>query len=105
MVRLSRPRRALPCCCAITREYPAHSGAATLVPPQQHWICATLLTSAPMKTPGYDAIIATSGTSRAESLGTPRAVCQAGVGKILLAPPPLDPHAVSIPPGAAPTTL
>ncbi len=41
MVGLRSPRRALPCCFAITREYPAHSGAARLVPPQQHWICAT----------------------------------------------------------------
>src|ERR1700691_3779778 len=58
-----------------------------------------------MTTPGVHAIIATSGTSRAESLGTPWPVCHAGLEKLSLAPPPLDPQALSIPPGAVPTTL
>src|ERR1700688_1674482 len=105
MVGLSSPNREPPCWFAITRENPAHSGEARLVPPQQHWITAVPLESAPMNTPGDHAIIPTSGTSRAESLGTPGPDCQAGFGKIRLAPPPLEFQALSIPPGATPTTL
>jgi hypothetical protein len=86
---LISPSLALPFCSAITRVYPAHKGAERLVPPQQHWIIAVPLESAPMKTPGVQAIIATSGMSRLESFGTPGPDCHPGLEKILLAPPPL----------------
>jgi hypothetical protein len=62
--------------------------------------------SAPIKTYGAHAIIATSGMSRALSAGTPGPVCQVGfVRKISLTPPPLASHPLSIPPGAMPTML
>src|SRR5579885_527165 len=80
-------------------------GAARLVPPPQHSICCAPPVSPPINTHGVPEISATSGISRLESLGTPGPVCQAGLGKMLLAPPPLDPHALSMPPGATPTTL
>jgi len=75
------------------------------VPPQQHWIIGVPPLSAPIKTYGAHAIIATSGMSRAESAGTPGPVCHVGFAKIVLAPPPLASHALSIPPGSTPTTL
>lgn len=58
-----------------------------------------------MKTPGDQAIIETSGMSRAASFGTPVPACHAGLAKIWLAPPPREPQPLSIPPGATPTTL
>ena len=75
------------------------------MPPQQHWITALPDESAPMKTPGDDgdAIIETSGMSRLPSLKVP--VCHHGFEKMLLTPPPLELHALSIPPGATPITL
>src|SRR6202035_2065903 len=84
---------------------PSNFAADRLVPPQQHCSCVTPLTSAPIKTPGDHAIIDTSGMSRAASFGTPGPACHAGLAKIWLAPPPLDPQPLSIPPGATPTTL
>lgn len=75
------------------------------MPPQQHWICAAPLTSAPMNTYGAHAIIATSGMSRALSTGTPGPVCHSGFAKIALWPPPLASHPFSIPSAATPTTL
>jgi hypothetical protein len=98
-----RPRRAVPSLLAITRVKPAHKGADKLVPPQQHWIIAVPEESAPMKTPGDDAIIEISGMSRWLSLKVP--ICHDGFENMLLTPPPLEPHAVSIPPGATPITL
>jgi hypothetical protein len=88
---------------AITRVNPAHNGADRLVPPQQHWIIGVPDESAPIKTPGVDAIIEISGMSRLLSFKVP--VCHDGFENMLLTPPPLEPHAVSIPPGATPITL
>jgi len=61
--------------------------------------------SAPMKTYGAHAIIATSGISRAESAGTPGPVCHVGFPNTPLIPPPLASHALSIPFDPTPTTL
>jgi hypothetical protein len=88
---------------AITRVKPAHNGADRLVPPQQHWIIAVPEESAPMKTPGDDAIIEISGMSRWLSLKVP--VCHDGFENMLLTPPPLEPHAVSVPLVPTPITL
>src|SRR6185312_8898932 len=76
---------------------PAKVGAPTEVPPTRLKLPALLrkpLVQFPCEHSRYpswsaEAFSATSGTSRLLSLGTPAPVCQVGLLKIVLAPPPL----------------
>src|SRR5208282_4016010 len=95
------PSLVTPWAWASRRDTPAHIGVAILVPPVRAKVGAgSVVFCVATKNPGNaiagvtptagpSAPIATSGISRAASLGTPTPVCHAGLPKITLGPPPL----------------
>src|ERR1700738_3691321 len=101
------PRGPVPRCCSTRARMPARDGATKEVPPKTlAWPLAArkpLVQDPWLQTTNPSGCAAawseTSGTSREESLGTPRPACQAGLEKKPLAPPPPAPPA-SRPPEA-----
>src|SRR5580692_5344159 len=99
------PRAPVPRCCSTMARIPARDGATNEVPPktlawplearkplvQEPWLQTTYPSCCAA------ALSETSGTSREESLGTPRPVCHAGLEKKPLAPPPPEPPASRAP--------
>src|SRR5260370_13261297 len=100
-------RAAVPRCCSTRARIPASDGATNEVPPKTlAWPFAARnpLVQDPWLQTTYPscsaaALSETSGTSREESLGTPRPTCHAGLEKKPLAPPPPAPP-LSRPPDA-----
>src|SRR5258705_905828 len=101
------PRAPVPSFCSTRARIPASDGATNEVPPKTlGWPLEERkpLVQDPWLHTTYPSCVAaalseTSGTSREESLGTPRPVCHAGLEKKPLAPPPPAPPA-SRPPEA-----
>src|SRR5260370_22328844 len=101
------PRAPVPRCCSTRARMPASDGATNEVPPktlawplearkplvQDPWLQTTYPSCCAA------ALSETSRTPRAESLGTPTPVCQAGLEKKPLAPPPPEPPASRPPEG------
>src|SRR5258708_24269982 len=99
------PRAPVPSFCSTMARMPARVGATKEVPPKTlAWPLAARkpFVQDPWLQTTYPSCCAaalreTSGTSREESLGTPRPVCQAGLEKKPLAPPPPEPPASRAP--------
>src|SRR5882757_2238919 len=99
------PRAPVPSFCSTRARMPARDGATNEVPPKTlAWPLEARkpLAQDPWLQTTYPSCCAaafseTSGRSREESLGTPMPVCQAGLEKKPLAPPPPAPPASRAP--------